>query len=200
MKFDPDIHHRRSVRLGWYDYSGAGAYFVTICVHGRECLFGEVADGSMRLNPAGEIVRVAWDGLPERFPNVTMDIFMIMPNHFHGIIIINDVGAPLAAPGFESELQGRDAASSAEDKGAASDAPTLGKIMRTFKSISAINVNRLLDRQDRPLWQRNYYERVIRSERELAGIREYILNNSMKWEQDEENPVNVPGPTGIVSQ
>jgi REP element-mobilizing transposase RayT len=100
MTYDPDIHCRRSIRLPEYDYSSGGAYFVTFCVHGRECLFGDITDETMRLNDAGQIVERGWLGLPERFPQVALDEFVIMPNHFHGIVLINDlVGAPLGAPG-----------------------------------------------------------------------------------------------------
>jgi len=90
MKYDPDIHHRRSIRLREYDYSSTGAYFVTTCTQGRECLFGDVVDEAIRLDPAGESVWAAWDELPERFPNIVMDEFVVMPNHFHGIIILNE--------------------------------------------------------------------------------------------------------------
>ena len=154
----------------------------------------------MRLNPAGEMARAEWEGLPQRFPSVTLDEFAIMPNHFHGIIVISDVatcvasvGAPLAAPAFKSAATTKGAAST--NQGAASSAPTLGSIMRAFKSISAIAVNRLLDRQGRPLWQRNYYERVIRDDEEMYAARKYIQENPLQWDLDRENPVNEPQPT-----
>lgn len=182
MTYDPDIHGRRSIRLREYDYSSASAYFVTICVHGRECLFGDIMDGVMQLNDAGEMVERVWLGLSARFPQVALDEFVVMPNHFHGIVVIKNVfdtvGAPLAAPGFVSDQR----------SGAASSAPTLGAIVRGFKSLSAIDANRLLNRQGRPLWQRNYYERVIRNETELSAIREYIQFNSTNWAGDEEHP------------
>ena len=99
MKFDPDVHRRRSIRLADYDYSSAGFYFVTICIQNRECLLGRIANGEVVLNDAGRMVEKIWMELPQRFPDVTSDLFVVMPNHFHGIIIINDdVGAPLAAP------------------------------------------------------------------------------------------------------
>jgi REP element-mobilizing transposase RayT len=114
MKYDPDIHHRHSIRLREYDYSANGAYFVTICTQGRECLFGDIVEGQMNLNDAGRMVEEVWLKLPERFPQITLDERVIMPNHFHGIICI--VGVP-------------------KKQGAASSAPTLGAIMRVFKSI-----------------------------------------------------------------
>ena len=181
MTYHPDIHHRRSLRLREFDYSAAGAYFVTVCVYGRECIFGGIVQQDMVLNEAVRKVEEIWRLLPERFPNVVVDEFVVMPNHMHGIIFI--VGAPLAAP--LTRL-------GAKRQGAASGAPTLGSIMRAFKSLSAVNVNRLLDRQECPLWQRNYHERVIRDERELFVIREYIQYNPQKWHDDKENPANIP--------
>jgi REP element-mobilizing transposase RayT len=105
MTFNPDIHHRRSIRLRDYDYDSCGAYFVTVCTHGRECLFGGVEDDAMELSAAGRMVEEVWNGLSGRFPHVVTDEFVVMPNHLHGIIFI--VGAPLAAPGFFCGLQGR---------------------------------------------------------------------------------------------
>lgn len=98
MKHDPDRYHRRSIRLKGYDYSQAGAYFVTICTQGRECLFGEVVDGEMRLNEAGQMVHRIWNDLFVKYPDIEIDEFVVMPNHFHGIIII--VGAPLVGAHF----------------------------------------------------------------------------------------------------
>lgn len=188
MTYNPDIHHRRSIRLKEYDYSSAGAYFISICTHGRECLFGQIMYGEMHLNDAGLMVKQVWSNLPGRFSNVVLDAFVVMPNHFHGILFIV---APLAAPGIATP----NLESGYANKGAASSAHrgyvnTLGKIMRAFKSISGIEINRTLDRQGRPLWQRNYYERVIRNDDELSSIREYILSNPAKWAEDKENPVS----------
>jgi len=128
----------------------------------------------MQLNDTGRAVQAEWVRLPERFQSVDLDDFVIMPNHLHCII---HVGAGLAPPGR-----------GAENKGAASSAPTLGDILRAFKSISAIAVNRLLGRSGRSLWQRNYYEHIVRNENELARIREYIVNNPTQWALDRENP------------
>ncbi|MBI2354681.1 MAG: hypothetical protein HYV06_06595 [Deltaproteobacteria bacterium] len=93
MTFNPDIHHRRSIRLRNFNYASAGAYFVTICSQGRECLFGEVVDGVMVANDAGRMVKSVWSGLPERFSGIELDSFVIMPNHVHCILFL--VGAPL---------------------------------------------------------------------------------------------------------
>jgi putative transposase len=178
--YDPVKHHRRSIRLAQYDYALAGAYFVTVCAHERACLFGDVVDSDMRLNEAGRLVQAAWDELPGRFPGVELDAFVTMPNHVHGIIVIvrgaAERGAGIVAAG----------------PGAASSAPTsptatLGDVMRAFKSISALYVNRQLNRSG-SLWQRNYYERIIRDEAELHRMREYIKTNPARWADDSENP------------
>jgi len=173
MKYSPDVHHRRSIRLKNYDYSQAGAYFVTLCIQNRECVLGEIIDRNMHLSPVGENVLLQWTNLPQRFAGLELDVFVVMPNHFHSIISINPVGAPLAAPYFVSN-----------EKGAASSAPTVGKILRAFKSISAIEGNRLLNRSNQPFWQRNYWEHVIRNEKELMTLRQYILSNPAQWELD----------------
>ena len=178
MTYNPEFHHRRSIRLRDYDYSRTGAYFVTICAWKKECSFGEVSKGTVNCSEAEKIVTDSWYKLLERFPSIELDEFVIMPNHIHGIVFMNAlVGAGLALPGMKPK-----------QKGAASSAPTLGDIMRTFKSTSAVTVNRRLDRPGLPLWQRNYYERIIRDERELHAIREYIRYNPLKWEEDDENP------------
>src|SRR6266567_2663379 len=117
-KFKPDIHHRRSIRLRHYDYASEGAYSVTICAQNRECLYGEIVNGEMVLNDAGGVVESVWCALPGRFPSIELDAFVVMPNHFHGIIVICDSHADISVKG-------------------GSPAPTLGDIVCTFKSISA---------------------------------------------------------------
>lgn len=191
MRFDPDVHHRQSIRLREYDYAAEGAYFVTICVHQRECLLGQVMDGVMVLNPAGEAVRVVWEGLPARFTKVALDAFVLMPNHFHGVIIIEGsrpatdrgamncaptppVGARFIAPGFP---------------GASNHRLTLGEIVRTFKAASTRMIRR--DLMPEFSWQRNYYERIIRDD-ELDRVRRYIGENPLRWDLDAENPTNMP--------
>ncbi len=180
-------YRRRFLRLQGFDYSREGAYFVTICTRNRECLFGDVVDGQMRLNGVGRSVQTFWDAMPERFPPIESDAFVVMPNHVHGILF--NVGAALAPP---KQVKAGFALPSG---GAASSAPTgpasittLGNVLRAFKSISAISVNRLLSRSGQPLWQRNYYEHVIRDEESLNRLREYIATNPLRWELDRENP------------
>ena len=190
MSFDPAIHHRRSLRLKGYDYAQAGAYFVTICTQDRACLFGEVVDGEMRLNEWGEIVSRTWHDLPNHVANVALDEFVVMPNHIHGIIVIdNVVGAgsgvgarhavPLQTVPPQTERFGRPVAGSI---------PT---IIRSFKSAVTKQINEQRATPGMPVWQRNYYEHIIRNEASLARIRDYIVNNPMQWALDRENPENV---------
>ncbi len=200
--YNPDIHHRRSIRLRNYEYSRGGAYFVTVCVHGRECLFGGIRDGVMVLNEAGIAVQDILAGLPERFPNVSLDDFTIMPNHFHGIIQIHDVGAGSPRPDYKigymengGETLGHQdkgvMTAGHQDKGGETPPlpkPTLGQVIGYFKYQSTKQINIIRDNPGVPVWQRNYYERVIRNDAELAGIREYIRHNPQQWPDDEENP------------
>jgi putative transposase len=193
MAFNPDIHHRHSIRLREYDYSSGGAYFVTICAYQRECLFGEVVAGEMRLSDCGQIVREEWENTAIFRDNVELDVYAVMPNHFHGIILITiDVGARRAVP---------DLVSCAPEQGTARRAPTLesfgapvpgslATILRSFKSAATKRINALRDNPGCPVWQRNYFEHVIRNEDDLANIRQYIADNPMKWDMDENNPAN----------
>ena len=166
MKYDAQRHHRRSTRLAGYDYSQPAAYFVTICTYNRE-LFLEVEQ-------VKQIVRSAWDGLPARFPHVMLDEFVMMPNHIHGIIVF----WPFAGVSLGS------------GEGAASSAPTLGQVVRAFKSLSAIESNRSTNKPERQFWQRNYYDHIVRDEDEMNVIRQYIRDNPARWDQDPDNPAN----------
>jgi putative transposase len=191
--FNPDIHHRQTVRLKAYDYSQASAYFITVCTHERECLFGGVADGEIRLNGFGEIVREEWLRSAEIRQEIEIDAFVVMPNHLHGIIVINnDVGATR----WVAQNNGQNGNERATHRVAPTgpDSGSIGAIIGQFKSIVTKRINALRDNPGCPVWQRNYYERVIRNERELAGIREYIANNPLQWSLDRENPANVNKP------
>jgi len=183
----PATYRRRPLHLRGFDYSKEGAYFVTICTRNREYLFGAVVDGEMRLNNVGRVVQTVWGGLSDRFPTIELDAFVVMPNHVHGILVVR---AALAPPkrrkvGAGLALPVGGAASSAPTRFAST---TLGTVVRAFKSISAIGVNRLLSRSGQSLWQRSYYEHVIRTEESLSRIREYIATNPLRWELDRENP------------
>jgi REP element-mobilizing transposase RayT len=185
-KFDPKIHHRRSIRLKGYDYTQAGAYFVTIVAWQRECLFGEVVDGEtpkggvIRLNDFGVIVKNEWERTAIVRPNVELGWFVVMPNHFHGILIFtNDdaytVGATRRVAPTKTTLQ----------------LGSLGAVMAQFKSIVTKRINILRDVSGAPVWQRNYYERIIRNEREMDRIYRYIESNPSQWMDDTENPANL---------
>jgi REP element-mobilizing transposase RayT len=176
--FHSNKHHRRSVRLPGYDYSNPGAYFVTLCLHGRECLLGDVVDGQMVLSEMGRIAQQMWDRLPSRFPGIETDAFVIMPNHVHGIIVITAVGAI-----HESPLR-RDESPQQRRK------MLLPKIVGYFKMNTAKRANAIRSMPGSPFWQRNYYEHVVRDERELNTIRQYIYNNPKKWALDRDNPSN----------
>ena len=150
MSYNPEIHHRRSIRLQGYDYAQSGAYFVTICTFQRQHLFGEVNNGKMQLNVTGQIVSAIWQKIPQHFPNVEVDQFILMPDHLHGII---DISAQVKK--FYS----------------------LATIIQNFKSISTRKINKITQNSGVSIWQRNYHERIIRNDQELHCLHEYILTN-----------------------
>ena len=188
MPYNPQIHHRRSIRLKGYDYASPGAYFVTICTQGRVCRFGHVVNGVMQLNDAGRMVQTAWESIPGRFPNVAGDTYVIMPNHFHAIITIHHpVGATLVV------------APNGAGTSPAPTMPTLGGIVGAFKSITTneyiVGVREMgWSRFDRRLWQRNYWEHIIRTPESHARIVDYIVNNPARWEADQLHPAAPPNP------
>ena len=177
MKYNAKEHKRRSIRLKGYNYSQQGMYFVIVCNHNHLCLFGHIAEEKILLNDAGKFANKCWLEIPEHFPHSTLDEFIVMPNHIHGIIIIEDVNvgannySPLQINQFRSPFR------------------TIGSIIRGFKIgvtkwfRANTNVNNV--------WQCNYYEHVIRNENKLNKIREYIQNNPLKWHLDRENPERI---------
>ena len=195
-----DRHHRRSIRLKGYDYSLAGAYFVTISTQDRVCVFGDVMAGVMRLNEAGRMVSTEWGALPARFPGVDLDAFVVMPNHIHGIIVFAtrvSVGAPLV--GAQDIASNR----TIDNRATTRVAPTLGDVVGAFKSRVTVEYTRGVKTKGWPafrrrLWQRNFYEHIIRNEASLNHIRQYILDNPARWAFDRDNPLAVtPEPEGI---
>jgi len=167
----PNDPRPRSLRLPGYDYSQAGAYFVTACTQNRVMLFGEVIDGDVRLNEMGTIVQQIWDDLPTHYHGIDLDGFIVMPNHVHGIIILADESARRHA---------------------------IPEIVRGFKTFSARRVNERAGKSG-VLWQRGYYEHVIRNEKALDRIRAYIANNPARWADDPENISRaVPAEAGRV--
>ena len=280
MPFDPARHHRRSTRLRGYDYSGAGIYFVTLCTLSRECLFGDITDASMQPSKAGEIVQEEWLRSATIRSEIALDAMVVMPNHLHGIVIIQGVGATGGSPAEADPLQPADQPSPPatatahaanyhpylrdvratggspteadpsqpadqpsppatatahaanyhpclRDVGATGRSPTeaaspqperkadrdaclrdvgatgrsplqpgpakrsLGALIAGFKAATTKRINAWRGTPGNPVWQRNYYDRIIRDEDELWRIREYIANNPAQWAVDRENPLVV---------
>jgi putative transposase len=189
-KFDPNKQHRHSIRLPGYDYAQAGAYFVMIVAWRRECLFGEVIDGKVVLSKFGLIAWQQWENLPKRFPNIDLGASMIMPNHMDGIV---EILAGRGTAGNRMDLDGgstRRAPTTHEafQKPVKGSIPT---IVRSYKSAVSYRINLMRGTQDIPVWQRNYYEHVIRNEKDLQNKTDYINGNPLLWEQDNENPNNI---------
>jgi len=180
--FDPDKHHRRSIRLPGYDYSRSGAYFVTICAQDRACLFGDIADGVMRLNDAGRVVADSWQWLESQYDYVELDEWMVMPNHIHGIIVITDDNDNGGCRG------GSRTAPTGDARNATPKRKPIGRLIGAFKTVSTKRINELRGTPGISVWQRNYYEHIIRNNDELNRIRDYIANNPKQWEIDQENP------------
>ncbi len=186
---DPHAQHsRHSIRLEGYDYSQAGAYFVTLVAKDRELAFGAIKDDEMLLNLIGKLVAVLWQALPRHFP-VSLDECILMPNHFHGIVILSDPRrgeafgdqAPLGRP---SRLPN---ASPLPPRG--TQPGSLGAIVQNFKSVSTRRINALRGTPGAPVWQRNYYEHILWDENDLARVRRYIADNPLRWALDRENPL-----------
>ncbi|MGL4621895.1 transposase [Chroococcidiopsis sp.] len=191
MKYDPTKHNRHSIRLQNYDYSTAGAYFITICTHQRECIFGEISEGVMQLSQLGQVARSHWMNLPQYHSNLYLETFVFMPNHLHGILILH--GDRFARAGFDQTSATTTEILSA--KPAPTEIPgvkstwennqnhakyhALPEIIRGFKTFSARQINKIRRVSNIPVWQRNYYEHIIRNEESLERIRQYIDNNPL---------------------
>jgi REP element-mobilizing transposase RayT len=195
-KFDPQKHHRRSIRLKGYDYSSEGAYYVTIVTQGRECLLGEIIDGEMYLNGYGNIVQKWWNEIPIHFPNVELGAFVIMPNHVHGIIFITterrgEAVSPLDNPNNNLHVYDD------ETNNMGGETPplrkrTLGQIVAYFKYQSTKEMNRIeTEKAITRFWQRNYYEHIIRNDKDLQNKTDYIQANPLLWDEDDDNPQNI---------
>ena len=211
MAFNPEKHHRRSIRLKGYDYSMAGAYFVTMCVSNRQRLFGNVIDGKMILNEAGRMVETIWMQLAIRFEFIELDEFTVMPNHFHGILVLSGRGESCIRPVSDESCirtdsdescictgRGESCIRPSTVSGDHKDRPdgtlpgTVGRVIQAFKSISTHEyINGVKHKNWTPfpgkLWQRNYYEHIIRDDESLKRIRAYIINNPLQWAYDREN-------------
>jgi len=182
----PRVPRRRPIRLRGFDYTSPGAYFVTICTRNRACILGDLKAGSISLTPIGKIVQRTWAETPNHFPNVGLDEYVIMPNHLHGLLLIEDttVGAQHAAP----------LRVPSEGAGHRVQPGSLGAIIRAFKSASTRMTNMHTGLSGHRIWQRAYYEHIVRDEQDLARIRAYIQENPLRWALDEENPARIPAP------
>jgi REP element-mobilizing transposase RayT len=182
MQFDPQKHHRRSIRLKGYDYAQPGAYFVTLCTYQKQCWFGDIREGQMCLNHIGCIVAQEWVRSSQIRQEIELDKWVIMPNHLHGIVLITDtVGAhgPLHAPTSNPAPLHRQPHS-------------LSSFVAGFKSASTKRINIIRQAPGIPIWQRNYHESIVRDEESLHTIRQYIANNPQHWTDDPENPQHHP--------
>jgi REP element-mobilizing transposase RayT len=206
--------NRCSIRLRDYDYTQDGVYFVTVCAHNHECMFGEIVGGEMKLNGRGEIVQDCWKAIPQHFEGVELDEYIVTPNHAHGIIVINrweqmsnaaknvrigentetndiekgNVGARHALPLHKKYVpSNEDVPMPVPGKPIAR---SLGIIVGSFKSAATKHINQERGTSGTTVWQRNYYEHIIRNAESLNSTRLYIQTNPAQWDADSENPVN----------
>ena len=184
---DPEKHRRRSIRLRHHDYSRAGAYYITVCTDGRKLLFGEVIDDEVKLNELGRIAAEEWSKSAQVRSEIELDAWVVMPNHVHGIVMIagRERGDQPVAP--TGGLRSR----------------SLGALIGGFKSAATSRINAMRCTPGASVWQRNYYEHVIRDESALNRIRQYIVDNPARWSEDPENPAVNRGdrpvaPTGGI--
>ncbi len=201
MGYNPKKHHRKSIRLEGYDYSSTGAYFITICVKNRECLLGEIRNRKMILNDFGKIIAYHWKNIPTHFKNAKLDEFVIMPNHFHGILwLVGGKDTATYSEGAKHSFKNPENKSTIIERNASPlhtaktpDRPngtkpgSISAIIQNFSSVTTRKINRIRKTPGEKLWQRNYYDRIIRNENELFNIRRYILNNVLKWDLDSAN-------------
>ncbi len=195
--YNPKYHNRKSIRLKGYDYASSGLYFVTICVQNRLCLFGDITQGNMVLNQAGKMVDIWYKALENKFSNIKCREYIIMPNHFHGIIEI--VGADQrVCPNHNINTQNhlgnpkQDLSGQPNIEGEHTGSP-LHQVIQWFKTMTTNAYIRNVKqnnwkRFDGKLWQRNYYEHIIRNHESYYNISKYIINNPLTWEKDKLNP------------
>ena len=176
------LPQRRSIRLKGFDYAQAGAYFVTICTYKRKLLFSSVVEGKSIPNHLGNVVIDCWGLIPTHFPNIILDTFVLMPNHMHGVIVITEpnVGAGSPRPASVETPSGAETAPLQR--------PTLGQIIAYFKYQSTKQIDQRRCMPGMRVWQRNYFEHVIRTERSLHTVRNYIEDNPLRWDLDRYNP------------
>jgi REP element-mobilizing transposase RayT len=190
MSYNPSLHNRHSIRLQGYDYSQSGAYFITICTDKKKKYFGDIVNGDVKLNLVGQYAFHQWKLIPQRFTNVELDEFIIMPNHIHGIIVIRSG----SGEGSDNEVM------DGKQRLFSDPSPihvhekihpngtypgSIGAIVQNFKSSTSRKINAMPKMKGITIWQKNYYDHIIRNEEDYARIVEYIRINPQKWEQDE---------------
>jgi REP element-mobilizing transposase RayT len=187
MPYNPQIHHRRSLRLKGYDYSKAGLYFITICCQDKQFLFGDVKDSKMELNDAGKGADQCWIDIPKHFPDAVLHEYVIMPNHVHGIVELLDgtenggmsIGAVNLLP---KKIRAEDVLPQQENQYQKMIPRSIGAIVKGYKVCVTKWMRANTTIQD--VWQRNYYEHIIRDEKAYNNIASYIINNPVKWDED----------------
>jgi REP element-mobilizing transposase RayT len=180
MGYDEAKHHRRSVRLEGYDYAQAGVYFLTVCTFGRACLFGDVVEDAMRLSALGRIAEEEWLKTPGMRPEVELDAYVVMPNHLHAVVLIT-------ADGVSTRHRG-ESADGAPRAPRQREARSLGSLVAGYKAVVTGRARRELGWDSGSVWQRSYFEHIIRTDRALDEIRVYIEANPWRWAWDDENP------------
>jgi putative transposase len=207
--YNPYRHHRRSIRLKGYDYTQSGLYFLTICVQHRQCLFGDVMHGVMMHNDAGRMVENEWLKLSERFRHIRLYEYIVMPNHFHAIVEIVGATLVVAQTDGTDPIKGQPQGiaptaivthdtdpMNGQPQGIARTAIThnrhdkrLGDVVGAFKSLVTVEYIRGIQNHGwQPfhgaVWQRNYWEHIIRNEQSYHNIAEYITHNPTSWHDD----------------
>ena len=176
--------HRKSLRLNYYDYSQSGAYFVTICTFHHRQLFGEVQNGEMQLNGVGRLAAAQWLQLEFRFTCLELGEWVVMPNHIHGILVLRGTGEASQQKG--SPLPTRSVNDASPLRPTGTTPGSIGAIIQNFKSVTSRKLSERSSISKESIWQRNYYEHIIRNEREMQAITDYILTNPQNWEKDSE--------------
>lgn len=185
--YDPLMPHRRTIRLRGWDYSADGTYFVTVCTNRRAHLPGEIVDSQMRLNAAGIAVADSWRWLSAQYPYVVLDEWCVMPNHLHGVLTLTGRGGSRAAPTRDGGPTRPRTVPSRDDAPTTPRRKPIGQLIGAFKTVSTKQINLQRKTPGGMVWQRNFWERVVRDATELDRIRVYIRDNPTNWAQDELN-------------
>jgi len=187
MKYDPEKHHRRSIRLKHYDYSQPGCYFLTMCTRNGECIFGEISENGMKLNAFGEIVQLYWNKIPQRYPKTESVAFVVMPNHVHGIVCIPDARDNIVRAVHDAKRRSQSPLPKSPLPKTRRNM-LIPKLVGWFKMNTAKLINQIRKTRGISVWQRNYWEHVIRNEKSMNRIYEYIQTNPFRWHLDRNNP------------